>query len=184
VRDRGAGYTAVMIAAFLLLASLASGRAEAPPARATEVRLAWTYEGLPPGMRVFEASPKTPAVWTTDASRRLEDVPHGDEIARGRVRLRPGEEKTLVLVYHNAGEAPIRFFAAPHDVAPRAAALGFEFVCLCQNHVYSAGPGRWWWRVVSLSLSPEVTAPALKVTHALVRVTKDGVVGRPLPVNR
>ncbi len=161
--------------AFLLLA--ASAALAAPPA---EVRLSWTYEGLPAGMRVFEAPADPPALWTTSTAERLEDVPHGEEVAGGKVRLAPGSGRLLVLAYRNPGPSPLRFFAAPHDAKPRPAALGMEFECLCLNHVYAVGPGRWWWRVVRLSLDAEYDAPRLDVTHALVRVTKDSVKGRPL----
>ncbi len=160
------------------------GHAQEPAHGKAEVRLSWTYEGLPSGMRVFETSPKTPGVGTTATVDRLEDIPVGAEVRDGRVRMKPGEERTLVLVYRNSGKTPARFFAAPHGVKPHAAALGLEFTCLCMNHVYAAGPGRWWWRVVNLSLSPEFAAANLEITHALVRVTKDSVRGEPLPVNR
>lgn len=162
-----------MLAALLLVCALSA--APAP----TEVKLAWEYEGMPPGLRVLEAVPATPELWTTEVADSRERIPAGRELPGGVVRLKPGEERTLVLVYHNTGKTPLRFFAAPHAAKPAAASLGLEFECLCLNHVYSVGPGRWWWRVVRLSLSPEMGAPQLTVTHALVRVTGSAQ-GRPL----
>ena len=162
----------------LLLSFLLSTALAAPPA--AEVKLGWSYEGMPAGMRVFEASSTAPELWTTATAERREDVPAGREVVGGVVRLAPGEQKLLVLVYRNPGKVPLRFFAAPHDAKPRAASLGMEFECLCLNHVYAVGPGRWWWRVVRLSLASDYEAPRLNVTHALVRVTKDSVKGRPL----
>jgi hypothetical protein len=160
----------------LLLLAASAWAAPAP----VELVLDWTYEGLPAGMRVLEASDKTPELWTTETTDKRESIPAGAELAGGRVSLRAGEQRTLVLAYRNPGTAPLRFFAAPHSAKPAAASLGLDFECLCLNHVYAVGPGRWWWRVVRLSLSEDATAPRLAVSHALVRVTDAKKKGRPL----
>lgn len=160
----------------LLLLAASAWAAPAP----VQLDLLWTYEDMPAGMLVLEAAGKTPELWTTETADTRQAIPAGAELKGGRLSLRPGEQRTLVLAYRNPGKEPLRFFAAPHSAKPAAASLGLDFECLCLNHVYAVGPGRWWWRVVRLSLSEDASAPRLALSHALVRVTDAKKQGRPL----
>lgn len=134
------------------------------------VTLSWEHRGIPEGMRVYEPGPEAARLplWHTAAAPRLKDIPAAAELPGGKVALRPGASRRLLLVYHNPGKAPVRFFAAPHHVHPDESSLGFEFACLCMNHVYTAPPGGFWWRVVELSLEEDFAAASLEVRHVLL----------------
>ncbi|MBI4347481.1 MAG: hypothetical protein HY553_11540 [Elusimicrobia bacterium] len=145
----------------------------AASAWAATVSIRWDYRDLPKAMRVheYDASTRLP-LWkmgeVSDASR----LPAGPEIKGANVALRPGETRKLVLVYRNETKGLLRFFAAPHHVKPPEASLGFEFACLCTNHVYAVEPGRLWYRVVELGLHEDFEGDTLEVRHVLVRVKK------------
>lgn len=134
------------------------------------VTLSWEHRGIPEGMRVHEPGPGAEGLelWHTAAAKRLAGVPAGAELAGGKVSLRPGESRRLLLVYRNPGKTTVKFFASPHHVHPDESSLGFEFACLCMNHVYTVAPGGWWWRVVELKLESDFAAAALEVKHVLL----------------
>lgn len=134
------------------------------------VTLAWEHRGIPEGMKVHEPGPGAAdlELWHTASAKRFEGIPAGAELAGGKVSLRPGESRRLLLVYHNPGKTAVKFFASPHHVHPDESSLGFEFACLCMNHVYTVPPGGWWWRVVELKLEKDFAAAALEVKHVLL----------------
>lgn len=156
-------------AAALLLLLASSARA----AETVSVRVEWEYKDIPAGMSIYEpAKGEIPEVWSMGEGDSLKAIPVSSPIAGSTLRLKPGEEKTFVLVYRNETDKTVEFFAAPHHLHPAEAALGFKFDCLCVNHVYSARPGKYWWRIVQLTLDPEAGAGPLTVRHALVRYKK------------
>lgn len=134
------------------------------------VSLSWEHRGIPEGMRVYEPASGAASLplWHTATAARLKDIPAAAELPGGEVKLRPGRSRRLLLVYRNPGRAPVRFFAAPHHVRPDESSLGFEFACLCMNHVYTAPPGGYWWRVVELQLDKDFAASTLEVRHVLL----------------
>ncbi|MBI5200632.1 MAG: hypothetical protein HY925_03515 [Elusimicrobia bacterium] len=153
-----------------MAAALAAGASAGEP---LEVRLPirWDYRNLPHGMRVHEYDPKRALpLWAMGDVAAAADLPAGPEIPGGVVRLKPGMNRKLVLVFHNTTKEPLRFFAAPHHLKPAEASLGFEFACLCTNHVYPVEPGRFWYRVVELGLHEDFEGTELEIRHALVRV--------------
>lgn len=130
----------------------------------------WSYRGVPRTMKLYEltAAGSDLPLWGMGTAASLDGVPAGLEIAGGVIRLRPGVKKRFLLVLRNDGKAPVRFFAAPHHVRPEAASLGFEFACLCLNHVYEAPAGGYWYRVVELTLQSDFGGSALTVRHTLI----------------
>lgn len=166
--------TRALALAAALAATASAGRFPVAPAGEPRpeaaVTLTWEHRGIPEGMRVYEPGPGAAVLplWHTAAASRLKDIPAAAELPGGKVALRPGASRRLLLVYHNPGKAPVRFFAAPHHVHPDESSLGFEFACLCMNHVYTAPPGGFWWRIVELSLEEAFAAPSLEVRHVLL----------------
>ena len=158
-----------LIAAFVacLLAPRCAAARQRPQ---VPVRVAWTYEGVPAGIRLFELKSGSWPVWQTEVVARLEQAPLGAEVPGSTVLLLPGQTKRIALVYENAGRGTIDFFAAPHSITPGRDALGFKFRCLCTNHVYKIPPGHWWYRVVELRLDREFAGARLEVSHELVAV--------------
>ena len=141
-----------------------------PPRPEAAVTLSWEHRGIPEGMRVYEPGPGAALLplWHTANAARFENIPAAEELPGGTVKLRPGQSRRLLLVYHNPGRTTVRFFAAPHHVHPDESSLGFEFACLCMNHVYTAPAGGYWWRVVELQLGENFTASELDVRHVLL----------------
>lgn len=148
-----------------------------PKARASanketvSISLRWDYRNIPAKMEVYEVDPSKPTpVWSMGSASSLKGLPIGEQIKGSVIRAHPGEDKKLVLVYRNDTDKPIRFFAAPHRLAPPEMSLGFEFACLCMNHIYTAPPHGFWYRVVQFTVAPEFQGDRLEVRHALVRV--------------
>ena len=162
-----------ILGATVLLASLTASpciAGGAPSTSSTDVRVLWEYRGIPEGMSLYEsAKDKEPELWSMGAVRSLKEAPVSDLIPGSVLRMRRGQSRSFVLVYHNSSAKTVEFFAAPHHVAPPEASLGFNFDCLCVNHVYRAEPGEYWYRAVRLTLDPQFEGRRLDVSHALVR---------------
>lgn len=166
---------AAILAGTISLTALDAADAGVEPVarREVRVRVAWRYQNIPAGMRIYEPSPGRPLkLWQMGSAASASELPVGNEIAGGRFSLEAGAEKTFLLVYRNDTDHPVRFFAAPHSVHPAEHALGFEFQCLCVNHIYTAPPRGYWYRVVKLSLDSRARGP-LAVTHVLVRAAEE-----------
>lgn len=181
---RAVGLASVLAAAAATASAgrfpVVAARADARPAAV--ITLSWEHRGIPKGMSVYEPGPGAASLplWHTSTAARLKDVPVAAELRAGEVKLRPGEKRRLLLVYRNPGKAPVRFFAAPHHARPEESSLGFEFACLCMNHVYTAPPGEFWWRVVELQLDEDFAAGALDVRHVLLPPALKNTLGKPL----
>lgn len=153
--------------ALVLAVLLASGAAAAKP---VPLHVAWSYDGVPEGMRLYELKPGDWPVWKTEVVADAAAAPVAGEIPGATVALRPGEKKKVALFYRNATGKTVRFFAAPHSVSPAQASLGFKFLCLCTNHVYTVAPGQSWYRIVELRLARDFAGESLDVVHQLVAV--------------
>lgn len=137
------------------------------------VSLGWKYQKLPPGiMKVFELKAGArPKLWQTGSSAGLAGTPAGSEIPNGKFVLYPGSNKTFVLVIQNTAKQPLYFFAAPHQVSPATASLGFKFKCLCVNHAFKVPSGGFWYRVVQLQLSEKYRGQEnLTIVHDLIGI--------------
>lgn len=147
--------------------------AAAPAAAATKtvrLRILWSYDGVPEGMKLYELKPGDWPVWKTEVVADASAAPVSREIPGATVALRRGEKRKAALFYVNRTDRPVRFFAAPHSVSPARASLGFKFLCLCTNHVYTVAPGQSWYRIVELRLARDFAGESLDVVHQLVAV--------------
>jgi hypothetical protein len=136
------------------------------------VKLFWNYDALPKEMRVFELkSGEKKRLWDTDMVKEPGALPIGEPIPEDTLLLKPGQNKKFVLVFKNTTDKTLNFFAAPHQMKPEANALGYKFKCLCINRVYEVKPGWYWYRVVEMRVSPQVSGTYLEVTHSLFGVT-------------
>jgi hypothetical protein len=160
---------------FLILLMGAIAQAAAPEPAPVPVRVAWTYDGIPPEMKLYALKPGIWPIWQTETVERASDAPVIDEIPASTVRLRPGEARTVALFYTNRSGRTVRFFAAPHHVEPESDSLGFKFKCLCTNHVYVVPPGRSWYRIVELKLAKGFVGDHLDIRHRLIEVDETRV---------
>lgn len=134
------------------------------------VHLQWAYDGMPPGMEVWELTPGQHELWKTEAVPEFPQVPALSRFESAVVPVPARSSRRVALVYHNTSGSPLRFFAAPHHVEPLQGSLGFKFKCLCTNHVYTVPPGYWWYRIVEIRLAPEFSGDRMEVEHHLVRL--------------
>jgi hypothetical protein len=141
-----------------------------PPA---ELKISWDYGGVPEGMKLYELKAGDWAVWTTSVAAPGDETPLLREIPDATVRLMPGERRRVALYYRNATDRPVRFFAAPHSVSPARSALGFKFLCLCTNRVYTVAPGEIWYRVVELRLARDFAGKRLEIVHQLLAADEE-----------
>lgn len=137
------------------------------------IQLGWKYVNLPAGlMKTHELGANaSPKLWETGTATALSATPAGSEIPEGKLLLYPGSNKTFVLVIRNTTKQPLYFFAAPHQVSPAAASLGFKFKCLCVNHAFKVAPGAIWYRVVQLQLAEKYRGEGtLEIVHDLIGI--------------
>lgn len=139
-------------------------------ANPVSISILWEYKGIPAEMKIFEPGTTPLTLWEMGVVKTKEQLPVSVEISDSILKLVPGMKRQFVLVYHNTGNKPVRFFAAPHQATPVEYSLGFKFDCLCVNHIYSAAPGEYWYRVVDLKLAKEFVGDHLNIVHTLVAV--------------
>lgn len=165
--------------ALLALAISACEKAAPPETKNTEtdtrVTITWQYQNFPSQITIHELRPGRKAeLWQTGAARDMTTTPAGEEISGGVFALQPGKEKNFVLAAVNRTAKPIYFFAAPHHLVPANAGLGFQFKCLCVNHLFEIKPGETWYRVVRLRITRENRTAAIEISHDIVGVDKKG----------
>lgn len=137
-------------------------------------KISWKYINVPATMKIYEATAQRPLkLWDMGNGKTLEELPVSQEIPDSTIKITPGGKKQFVLVWKNESDKPVYFFAAPHQVNPQEWSLGFKFHCLCTNHVYSAQPGEYWYRVVELDLDKNYQGTNLDITHSLIAVSAD-----------
>ncbi len=134
------------------------------------VDIRWEYRDLPPAMKIYQPGSQRPQLWETASRAKGEPVPVGREIADSRLKIQPGQRRRFVLVYENATDKPLYFFAAPHQAQPQESALGFHFKCLCVSEAFKVGAGETWYRVVELQILKGFEGDALTLTHALIGI--------------
>jgi len=147
------------------------GRAEEPR---IPVKIQWDYQGVPPGMKLYEILPGDWRTWKTEVVASRAEIPAGREIKSATVWPRPGGDHTkAVLVYQNRTRETVYFFASPHVAEPVEYTLGLKFKCLCTNDVYQVFPGHYWYRVVELWLAQNYAGKYINIRHSLVAVQKE-----------
>lgn len=154
----------------LILAFLLAAAPAAAATKAVRLRILWSYDGVPEGMALYALKPGDWPTWRTEVVASTAQAPVAREIPGAAVSLGRGATMKAALVYVNRTGRPVRFFAAPHSVSPARAALGFKFLCLCTNHVYTVPPGASWYRVVELRVARDFAGESLDVAHQLVAV--------------
>lgn len=141
----------------------------AGPSLAARVQLAFRYRAMPAKISVYGLKPGANAdVWDMGVSSSVADLPIGAVIPNGTIQLKGGQHKTMVLVLHNDGAAPLDFFAAPHHVEPPEGALGLQFWCLCNGNAYHVPAHSYWYRVVRVGLGEQFKGSSLTLTHLLM----------------
>lgn len=139
------------------------------------VQISWVYRNFPARITIHEIRPgKKAALWDTGSARDITNTPIGEEIPDSVFPIQPGREKNFVLAATNDSAQPLYFFAAPHHLDPAEAGLGFQFKCLCVNHLFEVRPGETWYRVVRLRITRENRTPAINISHEIVGVDKKG----------
>jgi hypothetical protein len=73
----------------------------------------------------------------------------------------------LILFVENKSDRSLKFAASPHGFKPEENSLGLSFKCLCFGHLFTAEPGKLWYRIVRLilvaTLSGELTTIQYKI---------------------
>lgn len=158
---------------WFLLTFAHCGKQEAPQSLSgtTDVRvhIRWNYRNFPLRVAIHEIKGQvTPALWETRSVKDISAAPIGEEIPDGVFAMQPGKEHYFILVVKNTTTKPAAFFAAPHHLDPPEASLGFQFKCLCVNHLFTVDAGQIWYRVVRLRLARENAAREITVEHSIV----------------
>jgi hypothetical protein len=156
-----------------LLAAASPVCASSPEPPPVPVRVEWTYDGIPPGMKLYELKPGDWPIWKTETVDSVSDAPVTKEVPASTLLLRPGQSRTVALFYTNLSGRTVHFFAAPHHIEPEGDSLGFKFKCLCTNHVYAVPPGHSWYRVVELKLAKGFVGDHLDIRHRLIAVGEE-----------
>lgn len=97
-----------------------------------------------------------------------------DPMPDGKVTLRPEEKAYLYALIKNTGKKTLKFSVAPHSTKPGNSALGFNFNCLCNGHVYEVGPGEIWYKVMMLDTNKLSKAKEVVLVHDIFDASKNG----------
>jgi hypothetical protein len=150
-------------------AETAAVQSDPIPEGKVRINLAWQHHGIEASMKTHFLPPGSQAkLWEMGTSASRGDLPIGEELENGRLEVSPGSVTRFVLLMENSTDAPLYFFAAPHQVNPVQLALGFKFKCLCINHAFEIPPGHSWYRVVELRMDEGFVGNEIKIEHALI----------------
>jgi len=131
----------------------------------TTFNLKWSYDKLPIETEMFEG-PLSLASRVSEVGefKGREQLPIMNDLRTGKLKVRPGESKIIILVVKNKSDKPIKFAVAPHNVMPIEASLGIKFNCLCNGHTYTVAGKSSWYRIMELKTLKPVAASPVEVT--------------------
>lgn len=138
------------------------------------IKLAFVSHNMPLKLETYHLIPGLPSIplWETRVVEDLESIPLGEKMKKSVV-VKPGRPTYLVLMMYNTSKETVYFFAGPHSANPEEKSLGVRFKCLCVGQTYAVPPGKYWYRVVSLSTHYAHPGGPLLYTHALWAVPKE-----------
>ena len=162
-----------------MIGILTSGFAQAAP-RFVDVEIGWTYETFPLRIEIYEVkSDRSPYVSETGIADKLKDMPIATKIAGQKIKAGVGRSVAFVLLTENTTKEDVYFFAVPHELNPHHASAGHYFECLCIGRLFKVPPGKFWYRIVRLSLNNTFkTLSGFKISHQIIGVSRAEALGK------
>ncbi len=153
-----------------------------PPSGKVALRISFQYQPQPlpgNGLRAYEPTPGVNSLWAMESLPAGQPLPVGKPLPDSTLFLEPGESRLVTLAYQNPTAEDIGFLVLPHQEWPGALARYVWPTCLCMSFVYQAPANGAWYRVIRLTVSPDIP-PGSKV-DALWTVLTDPSVFPAVP---
>ncbi|MFN7904153.1 MAG: hypothetical protein ACK5P5_03125 [Pseudobdellovibrionaceae bacterium] len=138
------------------------------------VSIQWKYKNFPLEMMLYHPATSFQGkfVGRTGVVGSMKKAKLGEQI-QGEIQVARDSSFSAVLVVKNTTKQDVYFFAVPHEVSPIEASLGHQFFCLCKNLVFKVPPGKVWYRVVNLEISPEfMNIDKFKIEHQIIGISR------------
>lgn len=133
------------------------------------VTVKFLTKDLPLPVKLYEPnSEKEKMISETKIVPTIKDLPVKKEYKNGKVPLKAGQGKSIVMVIENTTGKDLYFFVAPHTLHPEYASEGFYFECLCNHSIYRLNAGKVWYRVLRLNLGKDSKQARFDVDHQIV----------------
>jgi len=177
VEERVSGFTAAGALALDRTAGIPD-----PPSGKVALRISFQYQPQPlpgDGLRAYEPTPEVSSLWAMESLPAGQPLPVGKPLPDGTLFLEPGESRMVTLVYQNPTAEDVAFLVLPHQEWPGHLARYVWPTCLCMSFVYQAPANGAWYRVIRLTVSPDIP-PGSKV-DALWTVLTDPAVFPKVP---
>ena len=148
-----------------------------PPEGRVALRLRFTYrpDALPgDGIQAYTPDPKVNSLWAMASLPPGKALPVGKPLDQSTLFLRPGESAMVTLAYQNPTDREVQFLVLPHAESPASLAQYVWPTCLCMSFAYKAPAGGAWYRVIRLTVSPDMP-PGSKVDVVWLVLTDPSV---------
>ncbi|MFQ5795194.1 MAG: hypothetical protein ACE5JP_09115 [Candidatus Bipolaricaulia bacterium] len=132
-----------------------------PPPGKVALKLSFQYlpEPLPDqAIQVYVPQPEVSNLWVMESLPKGEPVPRGEAVADNTVFLEPGEGRLIMLAFENPTAAEVGFLALPHQESPGQHQSDTWLTCFCLSFIYSAPAEGAWYRVIRVTVSPDMPA--------------------------
>ncbi|MFQ5946754.1 MAG: hypothetical protein ACE5NC_10980 [Anaerolineae bacterium] len=132
-----------------------------PPSGKVALRLSFQYmpAALPgDGILVYEPTPEVSSLWAMESLAAGQEMPVGAAIDSRTLFMDPGESRTVTLAYQNPAADDVGFLVLPHQESPGSLGAYVWPTCLCMSFVYEAPAGGSWYRVINITVSPDIPA--------------------------
>jgi len=137
--------------------------------RPVEMHVRWELHGEIPATITIHEPPADQRLYEVHTYLPDESPDVGEEIPAGILRGRHSEPERFIALIQNHGEAPLRFWVAPHLPVPHVTDQGLMMFCLCTGEVYEVPAGGSWTRVMEFGVTRRagLEGPVI-LTHVIV----------------
>ncbi len=137
----------------------------------TTFKLKWDIQKLPFEVRMARGpvSLRNRLGETGNFNEKL-NLPILKQMPDGEVKLSNSEVAYIYLFVKNKSNQKISFSVAPHSTHPGASALGFNFNCLCNGHIYVVEPNSIWYRIMELKTNSSPSEKNVVLSHSIFKI--------------
>lgn len=138
------------------------------------IKLEFDVGSLPLKFRVFEAPIALGTrLFEVGHVKRPEELTSMRELTDQTIQMDTSSGQMLILFVENKSDRPVKFAASPHGFKPEENSLGLSFKCLCFGHLFTAEPGKLWYRIVRLLPVATLSGELTTIQHKIVSPSKE-----------
>ncbi|HRK06286.1 MAG TPA: hypothetical protein PLZ57_00835 [Pseudobdellovibrionaceae bacterium] len=133
------------------------------------IKLEFDVGSLPLKFRVFEAPIALGTrLFEVGHVKKTEELTSMRELTGQTIQMDTSSGQMLILFVENKSDRPVKFAASPHGFKPEENSLGLSFKCLCFGHLFTAEPGKLWYRIVRLLPVAALSGELTTIQHKIV----------------